>query len=146
MPWRSSFSSRHTSIEAAEQGPPRAGPRAGGRSTDDETPCAPGARRSTTQAGGFVFAEPMASRATSIRAGGDAPDTRDSFVKPGSERPFYTAVHREPSTTWRALAPAEWADDQSSGLRPRSVSAARQPAPRLFPGSARARLTVSVPV
>jgi transposase len=34
------------------------------------------------------------SRATSIRAGGDAPDTRDSFVKPGSERPFYTAVHR----------------------------------------------------
>jgi hypothetical protein len=34
------------------------------------------------------------SRATSIRAGGHAPDTRDSFVKPGSERPFYTAVHR----------------------------------------------------
>ena len=34
------------------------------------------------------------SRATSIRAGGDAPDTRDLFVKPGSERPFYTTVHR----------------------------------------------------
>jgi hypothetical protein len=25
---------------------------------------------------------------------GDAPDTRDLFVKPGSERPFYTTVHR----------------------------------------------------
>jgi hypothetical protein len=25
---------------------------------------------------------------------GDAPDTRDVFVKPGSERPFYTTVHR----------------------------------------------------
>jgi hypothetical protein len=37
--------------------------------------------------------EPMAPGATSIRAGGNAPDTRDSFVKPGSERPFYTAVH-----------------------------------------------------
>jgi hypothetical protein len=34
------------------------------------------------------------SRATSIRAGGDAPDTRDLFVKPGGERPFYTTVHR----------------------------------------------------
>src|SRR6266566_3292982 len=34
------------------------------------------------------------SRATSIRAGGEAPDTRDFFVKPGSERPFYTTVHR----------------------------------------------------
>jgi hypothetical protein len=34
------------------------------------------------------------SRATCIRAGGDAPDTRDFFVKPGRERPFYTPVHR----------------------------------------------------
>jgi len=34
------------------------------------------------------------SDATSIRAGGEAPDTRDLFVKPGSERPFYTTVHR----------------------------------------------------
>jgi len=34
------------------------------------------------------------SRATSIRAGDKVPDTRDFFVKPGSERPFYTSVHR----------------------------------------------------
>jgi len=86
-----------TSIEVAEQAPPRAGPaQATGATNDLRTGRV--AHRSPTRAGGFVFAEPDGSRATSIRAGGDAPDTRDIFVKPGSERPFYTTVHREPST------------------------------------------------
>jgi hypothetical protein len=86
-----------TSIEAAEQAPHKSGARAGGRS-DGRSRTGRVAHRSPTRAGGFVFAEPDGSRATSIRAGGDAPDTRDIFVKPGSERPFYTTVHREPST------------------------------------------------
>ena len=54
-----SLSSERTSIEAAEQTPPRAGPAQAAGATNDHAQ-ARGARRSPTRAGGFVFAEPMA--------------------------------------------------------------------------------------
>ena len=83
-----------TSTEAAEQTPrPRAGPR---RRAEPRTISA-GRRDAgpiTDESWRLRVRGAHSSRATSIRAGGDAPDTRDLFVKPGSERPFYTTVHR----------------------------------------------------
>src|SRR5688572_12613433 len=82
-----------TSTEAAEQAPPQRAEsaQAAGATNDHEqvawrTPIDDERWRLRVRGAD-------GSCATSIRAGGDAPDTRDSFVKPGSERPFYTAVH-----------------------------------------------------
>jgi hypothetical protein len=85
-----------TSIEVAEQAP-QEGACAGGRSHERFMHRARGAPI-TDESWRLRVRGADGSRATSIRAGGDAPDTRDIFVKPGSERPFYTTVHREPST------------------------------------------------
>src|SRR5437764_11204969 len=84
----------HTSTEAAEQPPAQErGPRRrpGPRTIPRRSRCP---RRSPDQSWRLRVRGADGSRATSIRAGGDAPDTRDLFVKPGSERPFYTTVHK----------------------------------------------------
>ena len=83
------------------------------------------------------------SRATSIRAGGDAPDTRDFFVKPGSERPFYTTVRKGTQydvdgRSHQLVGPTI----ERRAVRPPSVSTARPQGPRRSPDSARARSTV----
>jgi len=83
----------HTFLEAAEQTPrPRAGPR---RRPEPRTITHRRvARADPDDRWRLRVRGADGSRAPSIRAGGDAPDTRDLFVKPGSERPFYTTVHR----------------------------------------------------
>ena len=83
-----------TSTEAAEQTPrPRAGSAQAAGATNDQRR-SHGAGPITDESWRLRVRGADGSRATSIRAGGDAPDTRDLFVKPGSERPFYTTVHR----------------------------------------------------
>jgi hypothetical protein len=58
-----------TFTEAAEQTPrPRAGSAQAAGATNDHALVAFADGRSPTRAGGFVFAEPIGSRATSIRA------------------------------------------------------------------------------
>ena len=82
-----------TSTKAVEQTPrPRAGSAQAAGATNDHAQvawCAP----ITDESWRLRVRGADGSRATSIRAGGHAPDTRDFFVKPGSERPFYTTVH-----------------------------------------------------
>ncbi len=73
--------------------PPKSGPRAGGRSyrrCHAGHPVPRDRRRELAAS----CSRSRWLRATSIRACGNAPDTRDSFVKLGSERPFYTPVSR----------------------------------------------------
>ena len=83
-----------TSTEAAEQTPrPSAGSAQAAGATNDQAQVA-WRTPITDESWRLRVRGADGSRATSIRAGGDAPDTRDSFVKPGSERPFYTTVHR----------------------------------------------------
>src|SRR4030095_17248630 len=89
--------------------PPATEPSAGARGEPRTTGRAAVIRSigSPTRAGGFLFVGVVAPTATSIRVGGHATEHQRLFVKPGSERPLYTAVHlREPSTFQRALAPA----------------------------------------
>ena len=88
------FFIERTFTEAAEQTPrPKSGVRAGGRSHEPITHDAQDGPI-TDESWRLRVRGADGSRATSIRAGGDAPDTRDFFVKPGRERPFYTPVHR----------------------------------------------------
>jgi hypothetical protein len=88
------FFIERTFTEAAEQTPrPKSGVRAGGRSQERSHIVAQDGPI-TDESWRLRVRGADGSRATSIRAGGDAPDTRDFFVKPGSERPFYTPVHR----------------------------------------------------
>ena len=137
------FFIERTFIEAAEQTPrPRAGSAQAAGATNDHAPVAwrtPIADESWR----LRVRGADGSRATSIRAGGDAPDTRDLFVKPGSERPFYTTVHR--GTQYNLHGRSHQLVGPTiarRAVRPPSVSAARHQEPRLFPDSARARLTV----
>ena len=88
------FFIERTFTEAAEQTPrPRAGSAQAAGATNDHAQ-ARGARPITDKSWRLRVRGAGGSRATSIRAGGNAPDTRDLFVKPESERPFYTTVHR----------------------------------------------------
>jgi hypothetical protein len=88
------FFIERTFTEAAEQTPrPKSGVRAGGRS-HERSHTSRKTGRSPTRAGGFVFAEPMAPAPLLSVPVAMPPGTRDFFVKPGSERPFYTPVHR----------------------------------------------------
>jgi hypothetical protein len=88
------FFIERTFTKAAEQTPrPRAGSAQAAGATNDHAQ-ARGATPITDEGWRLRVRGADGSRATSIRAGGDAPDTRDFFVKPGSERPFYTTVHR----------------------------------------------------
>ena len=84
-----------TSTEAAEQTPrPRAGSAQAAGATNGSGQVAVTHTDRTRRELAASCSRSNRSDATSIRAGGDAPDTRDLFVKPGSERPFYTTVHR----------------------------------------------------
>jgi hypothetical protein len=82
-----------TSTEAAEQSPPKSGSAQEAGATNDQKQVA-WRTPIDDQSWRLRVRGADGSRATSIRAGGEAPDTRDLFVKPGSERPFYTTVHR----------------------------------------------------
>jgi hypothetical protein len=89
-----SFVIERTFPEAAEQTPrPRAGSAQAAGVTNDHAQVA-WRTPITDESWRLRVRGADGSRATSIRAGGDAPDTRGLFVKPGSERPFYTTVHR----------------------------------------------------
>ena len=88
------FFIERTFTEAAEQTPrPRAGSAQVAGVTNDHARSG-GHTPMTDESWRLRVRGADGSRATSIRAGGDAPDTRDFFVKPGSERPFYTTVHK----------------------------------------------------
>src|SRR5207249_7596947 len=105
-----------------------------------------GARRSPTRAGGFVFAEPMAPApllSVPGRCRGHQRLVREAWQRApllhyGSEvNPvrLHGRSHQLVGLTIRRRA-----------VRPPLVSAARHQEPRLFPDSARARLTVCAPV
>jgi hypothetical protein len=88
------FFIERTFPEAAEQTPAQErGPR---RRPEPRTitDTSRGTRRSPTRAGGFVFAELIAPAPLLSVPVAMPPGTRDFCVKPGSERPFYTPVHR----------------------------------------------------
>jgi hypothetical protein len=101
-----------------------------------------GARRSPTRAGGFMFAEPMAP----------APLLSVPWRCPGHQRLIREAWERAPLLHYGSQVNPVRFHGRShqlvgstigrSAVNPPSVSVARHQEPRLFPDSARARLTI----